>query len=137
MIAGSSLGPTGQLLGTGPRDLMGRAMTVPFYASFTTIDDVPPSLVSHYPLTGQEQVDVWAPIRLTFDEPIQFAAGVGEPIVVTDQAGTPVVGAAAVGGTHQVDLGLGAVASGEYVVEITATGATGATTELIPLRVGA
>jgi VWFA-related protein len=47
------------------------------------------------------------------------------------------VTAAAVGGTHQIDLGLGAVASGEYLVEITATGATGETTELIPLRVGA
>lgn len=42
----------------------------------------------------------------------------------------------AVGGTHQIDLGLGAMAAGEYLIEITATGATGETKELIPLRVG-
>ena len=46
------------------------------------------------------------------------------------------VTAAAVGGTHQIDLGLGAMASGEYLVEITATGATSEATELVPLRVG-
>ena len=46
------------------------------------------------------------------------------------------VTAAAVGGTHQIDLGLGAIASGEYLIEITATGATAETKELIPLRVG-
>ena len=47
------------------------------------------------------------------------------------------VTAAAVGGTHQIDLGLGAMAAGEYLIEITATGATGEAKELIPLRVGA
>ena len=41
-----------------------------------------------------------------------------------------------VGGTHQIDLGLGAIATGEYLIEITATGATGEAKELIPLRVG-
>ena len=46
------------------------------------------------------------------------------------------VTAAAVGGTHQIDLGLGAMAAGEYLIEITATGATGEAKELIPLRVG-
>ena len=43
---------------------------------------------------------------------------------------------ATVGGTHQIDLALGSMASAEYLVEITATGATGETKELIPLRVG-
>ena len=42
----------------------------------------------------------------------------------------------AVGGTHQIDLGLGAMAAAEYLIEITATGATGEAKELIPLRVG-
>ena len=46
------------------------------------------------------------------------------------------VTAATVGGTHQIDFGLGAVAPGEYLIEITATGATGETKELIPLRIG-
>ena len=46
------------------------------------------------------------------------------------------VSPAAAGGTHQIDLGLGAMATGAYLVEITATGATGETKELIPLRVG-
>ena len=43
---------------------------------------------------------------------------------------------ATVGGTHQIDMGLGAMAAGEYLIEITATGATSETKELIPLRVG-
>ena len=47
------------------------------------------------------------------------------------------VTAAAVGGTHQIDLGLGSIAPGEYLIEVTAAGATGETKELIPLRVGA
>ena len=46
------------------------------------------------------------------------------------------IAAAAAGGTHQIDLGLAAIAAGEYLVEITATGATGEASELIPLRIG-
>ncbi|MBI2828226.1 MAG: VWA domain-containing protein [Acidobacteria bacterium] len=46
------------------------------------------------------------------------------------------VGPAAAGGTHQIDLGLAAVAAGEYLVEITARGASGEAKALIPLRVG-
>ena len=41
-----------------------------------------------------------------------------------------------VGGTHQIDLGLSSIAAGEYLIEITATGATGESKELIPLRIG-
>jgi VWFA-related protein len=47
------------------------------------------------------------------------------------------VASAAAGGTHQIDLSLGAIAAGEYLVEITVKGATGEATELVPLRVGA
>ncbi|MSO82686.1 MAG: VWA domain-containing protein [Acidobacteria bacterium] len=50
-------------------------------------------------------------------------------------ADVPVVAAVA-GGTHQIDLGLSAIAAGEYLVEITTKGATGEVKELIPLRVG-
>ena len=46
------------------------------------------------------------------------------------------VAASAIAGTHQIDLSLAAIAAGEYVVEITAKGATGEAKELIPLRVG-
>jgi VWFA-related protein len=42
------------------------------------------------------------------------------------------VAAATVGGTHQVDLGLGSIPPGEYLVEISA----GSTKELIPMKVG-
>lgn len=47
------------------------------------------------------------------------------------------VAAAVAGGTHQIDLGLGAIATGEYLVEITLKGAAGEAKELVPLRVGA
>ena len=47
------------------------------------------------------------------------------------------VAAASVGGTHQIDMSLAAIATGEYLIEITVKGATGEVKELIPLRVGA
>ena len=43
----------------------------------------------------------------------------------------PVV-AAVTGGTHQIDLGLGAFAPAEYLIEI----GVGTTKELVPLKVG-
>ena len=46
------------------------------------------------------------------------------------------VAAAAEGGTHLIDMGLAAIATGEYLVEVTVKGATGEAKELIPLRVG-
>ena len=42
---------------------------------------------------------------------------------------------AQVGGTHQINLGLGTVPAGEYLVEITVKGASGEAKELVPLRV--
>jgi VWFA-related protein len=44
---------------------------------------------------------------------------------------------APVGGTHQIDVALGSIASGEYLIEVTVTGASGEATELIPMRIGA
>lgn len=46
------------------------------------------------------------------------------------------VAASAIAGTHQIDLSLAAIAAGEYIIEITAKGATGEAKELVPLRVG-
>ena len=45
------------------------------------------------------------------------------------------VAATTVGGTHQIDLGLASIATGEYLVEITVKGATGEAKELVPLRI--
>ncbi len=47
------------------------------------------------------------------------------------------VAQATAGGSHQLDVGLAAIAPGEYLVEITVTGATDEAKELVPLRVGA
>jgi hypothetical protein len=47
------------------------------------------------------------------------------------------VAEATAGGSHQLDVGLAAIAAGEYLVEITLAGETGEAKELIPLRVGA
>jgi hypothetical protein len=46
------------------------------------------------------------------------------------------VTAAPSGGTHQIDLGLSSIATGEYLVEVTAKGALGEAQEYVPLRVG-
>jgi VWFA-related protein len=52
--------------------------------------------------------------------------------------GDVAVSAAAVGGTHQIDLPLNTMAAGEYVLEISLTGADGTkATELVAFRVGA
>ena len=51
---------------------------------------------------------------------------------MTDVAVTP----AAAGGTHQIDMGLGSLPAGEYVIEITATRDGAEARELVPLRVG-
>lgn len=45
------------------------------------------------------------------------------------------IAAATAGGTHQIDMGLNTVPAGEYLVEITAKGATGEVKELVPVRV--
>jgi VWFA-related protein len=47
------------------------------------------------------------------------------------------VAEATAGGSHQLGVGLAAIAAGEYLVEITLAGETGEAKELIPLRVGA
>ena len=39
-------------------------------------------------------------------------------------------------GTQQIDLSLASIAAGEYLIEITAQGATGEAKELVPLRIG-
>jgi VWFA-related protein len=71
-----------------------------------------------------------------------YAAGTDQPTVsatLLNRAGQKMadlpVAAAAAGGTHQIDLGLNTVPPGEYLVEITAKGASGEAKELVALRV--
>ena len=45
------------------------------------------------------------------------------------------VAAAVSGGSHQIDVGLGAIAAGEYLIEITVKGGLGEVKELVPIRV--
>jgi VWFA-related protein len=52
-----------------------------------------------------------------------------------DRLADVAVSAAEAGGTHQIAFGLGALAPGEYAIEITAAGAGGEAKELVPLRV--
>jgi hypothetical protein len=42
----------------------------------------------------------------------------------------------AAGTTHQIDMGLASIPSGEYLVEITAKSANGEAKELVPFRLG-
>ena len=46
------------------------------------------------------------------------------------------VAASPIAGTHQIDLSLAGIAAGEYLIEITAKGATGEAKELIAFRIG-
>ena len=45
------------------------------------------------------------------------------------------VAPATAGGTHQIDLGLNAIAAGEYLIEITAKGGVSESKELVAIRV--
>ncbi len=93
VLAGDLPGPTGGLLGSGPRDLVGRAMAAPFLSRFTTSDGDPPVLVSLFPSNNAVQIDPRAVPRLTFNETLNSTSFV---FTVTGPGG-PVAGAAAVG----------------------------------------
>lgn len=79
-------------------------------------------------------------ILLRFDA---YATGSEVPVVTAallNRAGTKMsdvtVAPAGAGGTHQIDLGLNAIAAGEYLVEIALKGTGGAVSVLVPFRVG-
>jgi VWFA-related protein len=73
-----------------------------------------------------------------------YAAGSEKPVpaaVLLARDGRKIadvpVAPAPLGGTHQIDLSLNALAAGEYVVQVSVADASGATaTEMVPLRVG-
>ncbi|MBI1176201.1 hypothetical protein GC207_02040, partial [bacterium] len=70
-IAGDLLNSTGNVIGSGVRDLVGRSLTLPFVSRFRTADNDPPVVLSLFPTNGAVQIDVRAVPRLSFNEPIQ------------------------------------------------------------------
>ncbi|HAV63463.1 MAG TPA: hypothetical protein DCY13_13985, partial [Verrucomicrobiales bacterium] len=71
VIAGDLLSATGGLIGSGPRDLVGRPLVVPFVSRFTTADNDPPVLLSLFPSNNAVQIDTRAVPRLSFNEAIR------------------------------------------------------------------
>ena len=51
-------------------------------------------------------------------------------------ADVPVTPSTVAGATHEINLGLATIPPGEYLVEVTAKGASGEAKELVPIRVG-
>ena len=98
VLAGDLPGPTGGVVGSGPRDLVGRAMAASFMSQFTTADGDPPVLVSIFPSNNAVQIDPSAVPRLTFNEAIRTT---NFTFTLTGPSGT-VAGAAAVGINGQV-----------------------------------
>ncbi|HAV61008.1 MAG TPA: hypothetical protein DCY13_01415, partial [Verrucomicrobiales bacterium] len=71
VIAGDLLTATGGVIGSGPRDLVGRPLTAPFVARFKTADNDPPVLLSLFPTNSAVQIDVRAVPRLSFNESLR------------------------------------------------------------------
>ncbi len=98
VIAGDLVNGSGAVIGSGPRDLVGRPMVTPFVSRFRTADDEPPVLVSIFPTNNMVQVDPRAVPRLTFNEAIRAS---GFSFNLTGPSGT-VAGEAAVGVNNRV-----------------------------------
>lgn len=97
-LSGDLPGPNGQIIGIGPRDLVGRAMAAPFISRFVTRDDVPPQLLSIFPSNSAVQLDPKSVPRLAFDKTL---APAGFSFALYGPSG-PVAGAASVGVNGQV-----------------------------------
>ncbi len=57
VLAGDVPGPNGSVIGSGPRDLVGRPMAAPFESRFATADSTPPQLVSMFPANGEVHLE--------------------------------------------------------------------------------
>ncbi|HSH14446.1 MAG TPA: carboxypeptidase regulatory-like domain-containing protein, partial [Verrucomicrobiae bacterium] len=68
VIAGELFNAGGGVIGSGPRDLVGRPLTTPFTSRFRTADNDPPVLLSIFPTNGMIQIDPRAVPRLSFNE---------------------------------------------------------------------
>ena len=93
VIDGTRLDATGGAVASGPTDLVGRPLLVPFVSDFTTADNDPPVLVSQFPANGDIQIDPLAVLRLSFNESIQSS---NLTFAITGPAGL-VAGTTAVG----------------------------------------
>ena len=98
VLSGDLLGATGGVVGSGPRDLVGRTTPAPFVSHFSTADNDPPRLLSLFPSDNAVQIDPAAAPRLVFNETIQAT---GFVFIVTGPGGA-VAGAAGVGVNGQV-----------------------------------
>ncbi len=74
VLAGNLSGPTGGILGSGPRDLVGRTLAAPFESDFATADNTPPQLLSMFPSNNAVQIDPSAVPRLVFDKTLNFSS---------------------------------------------------------------
>ncbi|MFO1460689.1 MAG: LamG-like jellyroll fold domain-containing protein [Verrucomicrobiota bacterium] len=70
-LAGDLLNATGGVIGSGPRDLVGRPLTASFVGRFITADNDPPVLLSVFPTPAMIQVDPRAVPRLSFNESLR------------------------------------------------------------------
>ena len=69
-IDGERFNATGGLIASGPTDLVGRPLPVPFVSTFTTADGDPPVIVSAFPSNNAAQIDIFSVPRLAFSEPV-------------------------------------------------------------------
>ncbi|NNL68051.1 MAG: hypothetical protein HKP30_17515, partial [Myxococcales bacterium] len=99
VVNGDLTNALGALIASGPRDLVGRALLQPFFASFTTADQRPPVLLSFTPNDGAIQVARESVVRLSFDEAV-----IEESVSATlfDGADQPVAASVSVGVGGQV-----------------------------------
>jgi len=93
VVAGNLQNANGGIIGSGPRDLVGRSLVTSFVSRFKTADNDPPVLLSLFPTNGAVQIDVRGVPRLSFNESIRPA---GFSFKLTGPQGD-VVGNAAVG----------------------------------------
>ena len=99
VLAGDLPGPGGTTIGSGPRDLVGRAMAAPFVSHFMTADNDPPVLLSLFPSNNAVQIDPRAVSRLSFNETLRST---GFVFRVTGPGGVDVPGTAGAGVNGQV-----------------------------------
>jgi hypothetical protein len=71
VLSGDLPGAGGGVAGSGPRDLVGRALAAPFVSRFTTADNDLPILLSIFPNNNAVQIDPRAVPRLSFNETLR------------------------------------------------------------------
>jgi hypothetical protein len=93
VLSGDLFGATGNTIGSGPRDLVGRILPATFVSTFATADNTPPQLLSIFPSNNAVQIDPSSVPRLVFDKtlnPTTFVFVVHSPAGLVP--GTPGIG---------------------------------------------